>query len=101
MFRCLDGSLRLQGRTALVVDTSPSMWQAKVSQRSEMTRFDAAAALAILCREICTTVDVYAFNEKAYIVPARRGFALRDALKDTRGNDSCGGLAGELANQNG
>lgn len=101
MFRCLDGSPKLEGRTALIVDTSPSMWQSKVSQRSEMTRFDAAAALAILCREICEQCNVYAFNERAYIVPARRGFALRDALKDTRGNASCGGLAVEMANQHG
>lgn len=101
MFRCLAGMPRLAGTTAIVVDTSPSMWQARVSARSEMDRFDAAAALAVLCREICEQVNVYAFNERAYEVPARRGFALRDALSATKGGASCGGLAVEMANKAG
>lgn len=101
MFRASAGMDKLPGRTALVVDTSPSMWMAKVSAKSEMDRFDAAAALAILCREACESVDVYAFNKRAYEVPSRRGFALRDALAATKGNASCGGLAVQLANQRG
>lgn len=101
MFRCLASHEKLVGRTALVVDTSPSMWQARISGRSELDRFEAAAALAILCREICESVRVYAFNERAYDVPARQGFALRDALSQTKGNASCGGLAVEKANADG
>lgn len=101
MFRCVASAPKLPGRTALVVDTSPSMWMAKVSAKSEMDRFDAAAALAVLCREVCENVAVYAFNERAYEVPARRGFALRDALAQTKGNASKGGLAVALANQRG
>lgn len=101
MFRCTVNLPKLAGRTALVIDTSPSMWQANVSAKSELSRFDAAAALAILCREICTDVSVYAFNERAYDVPARRGFALRDALQATQGQASCGGLAVDLANSRG
>lgn len=101
MFRCLDGQAKLPGHTALVVDTSPSMWMAKVSARSDMDRFDAAAALAILCREVCESVSVYAFNNRAYDVPARRGFALRDALNATKGDASMGGLAVEQANRHG
>lgn len=101
MFRCVADLPKLMGRTALVVDTSPSMWQANISAKSDMTRFDAAAALAVLCRETCEQVDVYAFNEKAYEVPARRGFALRDALQQTQGSASMGGLAVEMANQRG
>lgn len=101
MFRCVEGVPKLAGKTALVVDTSPSMWQAKVSAKSDMDRFDAAAALAILCREACESVDVYTFNERAYAIPARRGFALRDALAATKGNWSCGGLAVAAANEHG
>lgn len=101
MFRCVEGVPKLAGKTALVVDTSPSMWEAKVSAKSDMDRFDAAAALAILCREACESVDVYAFNERAYAIPARRGFALRDALAQTKGNYSCGGLAVAAANEHG
>ncbi len=98
MFRCLDGAAKLPGHTALVVDTSPSMWQARVSAKSEMDRFEAAAALAILLREVCETVSVYAFNQKGYEVPPRRGFGLRDALDKTKGNASCGGTAVAMAN---
>jgi 60 kDa SS-A/Ro ribonucleoprotein len=101
MYRSLEGQAKLKGRTALVVDTSPSMWMATVSAKSEMDRFEAAAALANLCREVCEDVTVYAFNERAYEVPARRGFALRDALAQTRGSASCGGLAVQMANERG
>ncbi len=101
MLKCLDGQPKLAGRTALIIDTSPSMWMAKVSAKSEMDRFDAAAALAILLREICEDVHVWAFNNKAYEIPARRGFALRDALSATKAGYSCGGLAVEAANQRG
>lgn len=101
MLRCLDGQAKLAGRTAIVVDTSPSMWMEKVSAKSDMDRFDAAAALAILCREICESASVYTFNERAYEVPARRGFALRDAMAATKAGWSCGGLAVDLANKHG
>lgn len=104
MLRCLDEQEVLGGRTALVVDHSDSMTQ-PLSDRSEMTRFDAAAALAVLLREICEECQVVVFSssprwswvryganpggvpldaeevhEATAIVPARRGFALRDAM---------------------
>lgn len=101
MLKCLEGQPKLAGTTALVIDTSPSMWGAKVSAKSELDRFDAAAALAILLREICENVHIWAFNSKAYEIPPRRGFALRDALAQTRGGYSCGGLAVEAANKRG
>lgn len=101
MFRATDGLPKLTGRTALVIDTSPSMWMDKVSTKSDMTRFDAAAALAILARELCEDVSVYAFNDRVYAIPARRGYALRDALEKTKAGWSRGGLAVEMANANG
>lgn len=101
MLRCLADMPKLSGTTALVIDTSPSMWMAKVSAKSELDRFDAAAALAILARELCESVHVWAFNERAYEVPARRGFALRDALAATKGSASMGGLAVQAANDRG
>jgi len=101
MFRALADHPKLAGRTALVVDTSPSMWMDNVSAKSDLTRFDAAAALAMLVREICADVAIYAFNERSYDVPTRRGFALRDALATTQGSYSCGGLAVAAANGHG
>ncbi|HWF04038.1 MAG TPA: TROVE domain-containing protein [Candidatus Angelobacter sp.] len=101
MLKCLASAEKLPGKTALVIDTSPSMWGERVSSNSEMDRFEAAAALAILAREVCEAVSIYAFNQTAHIVPARSGFALRDALARTKGNASFGGLAVELANSHG
>jgi 60 kDa SS-A/Ro ribonucleoprotein len=101
MFRSLKNQTALPGTTALVVDTSPSMWMARLSRNSDMDRFEAAAGLAILLRETAERVNVYAFNEKAYEVPPRRGFALRDALAATKNNWSRGGLAVAAANRDG
>ncbi len=101
MFKCLDESSILPGRTALVIDTSPSMWMHKISSKSDMDRFEAASALTILLREICESVKVYAFNNKAYEIPNRRGFALRDSLAATKNEFSCGSLAIDMANNDG
>jgi 60 kDa SS-A/Ro ribonucleoprotein len=101
MFRSLKNQPPLPGTTALVVDTSPSMWMARLSRKSDMDRFEAAAGLAILLRETAERVNVYAFNEKAYELPARGGFALRDALAATKNNWSRGGLAVAAANRDG
>lgn len=80
MFRCLAGRPKIAGKTVLLVDGSGSMFGVPVSRRSELERFDAAAALAMLVREICEAVEVMVFSDRGVIVPARRGFALRDAL---------------------
>lgn len=80
MLRACKDLPKLTGKTVLLVDGSGSM-NAVLSTRSEMTRFEAASALAILLREICENVIVMVFSNKAYVIPARRGFALRDALR--------------------
>lgn len=79
MFKCLEKVEKLGGRTALLVDHSGSM-QAAVSAKSEITRFDAAAALGILLREVCDECRVFTFSDKCIEVPARRGFALEDSI---------------------
>lgn len=99
MLRALDGMEKLPGKTALIVDTSPSMWMAKISAKSDMDRFDAAAAIAILIRELCENGAIWTFNEKAYPVPPRRGFGLKDSMAATKGNASYGGKAVEEANK--
>lgn len=80
MLKCLKGKEKLPGKTALVLDGSGSMFGSKVSVRSELDRFEAAAALAILVREICEQCVILVFSINSFVVPARRGFALRDAL---------------------
>ena len=79
MFASLHGQSRLTGKTVLLVDVSGSM-DAMLSARSEMVRMDAAAGLAVLLREIAEEVSVYTFSDRLKAVPARRGFALRDAI---------------------
>ena len=79
MFSCVAGASKLKGKTALLVDVSGSM-TAQLSGRSEMMRTDAAYGLAILLREVCEDVAVYSFSDDVKRIPARRGFALRDAI---------------------
>jgi hypothetical protein len=70
---------KLPGKTIVLVDISGSM-TAPLSRRSEMQRTDAAYGLAVLLREIAEKVAVYSFSERIVEVPARHGFALRDAI---------------------
>lgn len=79
LFRCMTAQDKLKGRTILVLDVSSSM-SSPLSDRSEMTRLDAACGLAILLREIGDDVRVFTFTDTCKEVPARRGFALRDAI---------------------
>ena len=79
MFRATAEMERLPGKTVLLVDHSRSM-DAALSAKSEITRFEAAAALAMLLREVAEDVAIYTFSDMCEHVPPRRGFALRDAL---------------------
>ena len=81
MFKCLAEVPKLGGKTALLIDHSGSM-EHVVSGRSEITRFDAAAALAMILREICDRVRVFTFSDKLIEVPPRRGFAMVQAVRE-------------------
>lgn len=59
MFKSLLTHDKLKGHTVLVVDTSGSMGGG-ISDKSDLNRLDAAAALAILAREICEDVTIFA-----------------------------------------
>jgi 60 kDa SS-A/Ro ribonucleoprotein len=77
----------LPGKTIVLVDVSGSM-TAPLSQRSEMQRTDAAYGLAVLLREIGEKVAVFSFSDSLIEVPARGGFALRDAIDASQRNNS-------------
>jgi 60 kDa SS-A/Ro ribonucleoprotein len=83
MFRSLEGTDRLPGRTVILVDVSGSM-VAPLSRRSQMLRTDAAYGLAVLLREIAEKVSIYTFSNVAKLIPSRRGFALRDAMEQSQ-----------------
>lgn len=79
MLKCLETHPKLLGTTVIVVDNSGSMNSA-VSSKSDLSRRDAACALAILIREICQDPVVISFGGSAKEVEPLRGFALRDAI---------------------
>ena len=83
MFRAIKDREKLPGHTVLLVDVSGSM-MASLSGRGEMNRTDAAYGLAVLLREIAEKVSVYTFSDLLKHVPARRGFALRDAMETSQ-----------------
>ncbi|WP_395645961.1 TROVE domain-containing protein [Terricaulis sp.] len=87
MFRSIEGHAKLKGKTRILVDVSGSMDSA-ISGRSEMRRLDAACGLAVLAREICEDVEIFTFSDAVKKVPARRGFALRDAIVKSQPHSS-------------
>lgn len=95
--RSVEARPKLAGRTVLLVDVSGSM-TAALSGRSEMLRTDAAYGLAVLLREIAEEAIVYTFSDTLKRVPARRGFALRDALDQSQphGGTQLGAALGKI-----
>src|SRR5579864_5072828 len=87
MLKCVAETEKLPGKTIVLVDVSGSM-TAPLSRRSEMQRTDAAYGLAVLLREIAEKVAVYSFSDNLVEVPARRGFALRDAIDRSQQHSS-------------
>jgi hypothetical protein len=70
---------KLSGATIVLVDNSGSM-AVQLSGKSEMSRSDAAAGVAIVARGVCESVRVFAFSDGCVEVPPRMGLALRDAI---------------------
>jgi hypothetical protein len=87
MLNCVAGQEKLVGKTVVLVDISGSM-TASLSRRSEMQRTDAAYGLSVLLRETGEKVAVYSFSDELVEVPARRGFALRDAIDTSQRHNS-------------
>jgi 60 kDa SS-A/Ro ribonucleoprotein len=83
MLNCVAEQPKLRGHTIVLVDVSRSM-TAPLSRPSGMLRNDAAYGLAVLLREIAEKTSVFSFSDKLVEVPARRGFALRDAIDQSQ-----------------
>jgi hypothetical protein len=88
MFKCLGDQEAIEEELALLVDVSGSM-DSRISRKSEVMRYDVAASLAILLREVCKDVKLYTFNDKLFVIPPRHGFALRDAIRKQVGGGTC------------
>ncbi len=78
----------LPGKTVVLVDVSYSMFGYKLSEKSDLNRFDGAAALAILVAGIAEELRVFSFSTDVVEVPPRQGMALRDALLRSQPNNS-------------
>ncbi len=86
MYRSLGKVEKLPGKTIFLVDVSGSMFGTKVSEKSDLDRFDAAAALTMLGAETCESTEIYTFSNSLVRVAPRKGFALADALKSSQNN---------------
>jgi 60 kDa SS-A/Ro ribonucleoprotein len=74
---------KLSGKTIVLVDVSGSM-DDKLSGKSDMTRMDAAAALASIVSS--DSLRVFTFSENLVEVPPRRGMAGIDAVIKSQGH---------------
>jgi len=96
MFRSLEVKDKLPGRTIFIVDVSGSMG-ATVSLRSDFSRMDVAAAMAVMAKEMCERCYVWATagsdamrKHRTEQIPTYRGFALANQIK--RDNLGGGGI---------
>jgi 60 kDa SS-A/Ro ribonucleoprotein len=80
MQAAMAGAEKLPGSTIVLVDVSGSM-DAQLSSKSDLTRLDAASALAVLVRGVCEDARVFTFSNALVEVPARTGMALIDAVR--------------------
>src|SRR5499425_1157298 len=100
MLKSVASAEKLPRKSVVLVDVSGSM-TAPLSRRSEMQRTDAAYGLAVLLREIGEKVAVFSFSDDLVEVPARRGFALRDAIDRSQSHSATYlGKAVEKLNRN-
>lgn len=75
---------RFPGKTVVLVDVSGSM-KATLSSKSDLTRMDAAAALAVIFPSV--DVEVYSFSDLIVQVPGYRGLAGVDAIRRSQQNN--------------
>lgn len=98
MLESLVNVPKLNGRSLLLIDVSGSM-TGQLSSKSELRRLDAAAALAILCREVCEKAVIFVTAgsdmtriHKTEEIPARKGFALSNAVQNSLATMGGGGI---------
>lgn len=68
------------GTTVVLIDGSGSM-EAKISDKSEVSRLDCAAGVAVIVRELCDHARVHVFSDRMVQAPSFKGLALANAIK--------------------
>ena len=98
ILRTVEGKKILKGKTVVIIDVSGSMNSA-LSGKSEMTRMECGASLAILLREQCEDVVFYATAgndstriHRTELVRPHHGFALRDEIVNQASRLGGGGI---------
>ncbi|HRR48561.1 MAG TPA: TROVE domain-containing protein [Bacteroidales bacterium] len=87
MFKSIENLEMLDGKTIILVDVSGSMDMA-LSNKSDMTRIDAANGIALIAREICENVSIYTFSNKTVMVSnSVRGFSLAESIHRSQPHD--------------
>lgn len=82
MLANLADAPKLKGHTIVIVDVSGSMQQ-HMSGKSELTREEVAAAVAMIVREVSESVSIYANGTTTKYVQPLRGIALQKAIKNS------------------
>ncbi len=95
MIQCCGLKPKMLGKTIVLVDVSGSM-NAVMSNKSVMTRMDAACGMAILLAESLIDPMIFSFSDGLARIPPRHGMALRDAIVKSQPNS--GTLLGECLN---
>jgi 60 kDa SS-A/Ro ribonucleoprotein len=92
--KAIEDSSALDGKTVILVDVSGSM-DYKLSQKSDLTRMDAAATLASVIKG---DLRVFTFSNSLVEVPARRGMAGIDAIRNSQphGGTLLGAALGQI-----
>lgn len=75
-------SLTLAGKSALLIDVSGSMC-APISAKSTLQRWEVAAALGILLREITPLCRIFTYSDRCKEVQNLKGIGLVDAVKNS------------------
>lgn len=93
MLRACTTLPKLEGETVILVDVSGSMG-GTLSAKSDLSRCEAASALAILVREIAEDAKVIAFDNSTHVIPTHfRGFALQKEIMRHFGGGTSTGAA--------
>ncbi len=101
MLNAIQHAPQLTGKTLILIDRSASM-MAHLSAKADLNRGDAAAALVILLRELCESVEIWWFTAPGYAeewlapVKPRRGFALAKLLQPLQAGTNLGAAVSHL-----
>lgn len=87
MLRVTADMPKLTGHTCILVDVSGSM-NDKLSAKSETTRMDAAAGMAVLYREVCEHCEIFTFSNHLVQVTGYRGLPLVRGILDSQPHSS-------------